>query len=120
MYNIDWNDYKLYVEYTQILSDLNIFFFFNVKSDWSIVTYVRKYEQRMLGPTLGTQFSIIYLHTIFFQNSVQSCHPVMHKIVAQNVAEYIRPNPDLRNYFQMLRDCDKKLFLVTNSPYHFV
>ncbi|KAL0851100.1 hypothetical protein ABMA28_006971 [Loxostege sticticalis] len=54
------------------------------------------------------------------KNSVQSCHPVMHKIVAQNVEEYIRPNLDLRKYFQMLQDFDKKLFLVTNSPYHFV
>lgn len=44
----------------------------------------------------------------------------MHKIVAQNVKEYIRPNADLRKYFQMLQDNDKKLFLVTNSPYHFV
>lgn len=44
----------------------------------------------------------------------------MHKIVAQNVEEYIRPNGQLRNYFKMLQDNDKKLFLVTNSPYHFV
>ncbi|KAJ8735697.1 hypothetical protein PYW07_007317 [Mythimna separata] len=54
------------------------------------------------------------------KNSVQSCHPIMHKIVAQNVEEYIRPNADLRKYFQMLQDNDKKLFLVTNSPFHFV
>lgn len=54
------------------------------------------------------------------KNSVQSCHPIMHKIVAQNVEEYIRPNKDLRKYFHMLQDCQKKLFLVTNSPYHFV
>ncbi|XP_013135166.1 PREDICTED: 5'-nucleotidase domain-containing protein 3 [Papilio polytes] len=54
------------------------------------------------------------------KNSVQSCHPIMHKIVAQNVDEYIRPNSDLKRYFQLLRDHDKKLFLVTNSPYHFV
>ncbi|XP_072942562.1 5'-nucleotidase domain-containing protein 3 isoform X1 [Epargyreus clarus] len=54
------------------------------------------------------------------KNSVQNCHPIMHKIVAQNVEEYIRPNADLKKYFQMLQQGDKKLFLVTNSPYHFV
>ncbi|CAH2102437.1 unnamed protein product [Euphydryas editha] len=54
------------------------------------------------------------------KNSVQSCHPIMHKIVAQNVEEYIRPNNDLKKYFQLLQESDKKLFLVTNSPYHFV
>ncbi|XP_046960933.1 5'-nucleotidase domain-containing protein 3 isoform X2 [Vanessa cardui] len=54
------------------------------------------------------------------KNSVQSCHPIMHKIVAKNVEEYIRPNSDLRKYFQLLQESDKKLFLVTNSPYHFV
>ncbi|CAG9581570.1 unnamed protein product [Danaus chrysippus] len=54
------------------------------------------------------------------KNSVKSCHPIMHKIVAQNVEEYIRPNTDLKKYFQLLQENDKKLFLVTNSPYHFV
>ncbi|CAK1602135.1 unnamed protein product [Parnassius mnemosyne] len=54
------------------------------------------------------------------KNSVQSCHPIMHKIVAQNLEEYIRPNTDLKKYFKLLQENDKKLFLVTNSPYHFV
>ncbi|CAH0727361.1 unnamed protein product, partial [Brenthis ino] len=54
------------------------------------------------------------------KNSVQSCHPIMHRIVAKNVEEYIRPNSDLKKYFQILQENDKKLFLVTNSPYHFV
>lgn len=44
----------------------------------------------------------------------------MHKIVSQNVAEYIEQNKDLRKYFERLVHADKKLFLVTNSPYKFV
>lgn len=44
----------------------------------------------------------------------------MHSIVSENVREYIHPNPELRKYFERLVKDDKKLFLVTNSPYHFV
>lgn len=44
----------------------------------------------------------------------------MHGIVSTNVKEYIELYPNLRKYFEKLRDADKKLFLVTNSPYHFV
>ncbi|XP_077296560.1 5' nucleotidase C [Arctopsyche grandis] len=54
------------------------------------------------------------------KNSVKSCHPIMHSIVSENVREYIHPNPELRKYFDRLINADKKLFLVTNSPYHFV
>lgn len=54
------------------------------------------------------------------KNSIKSSHPVMHKIVSQNVPEYIEQNKDLRNYFERLVQADKKLFLVTNSPYKFV
>ncbi|XP_047514136.1 5'-nucleotidase domain-containing protein 3 isoform X1 [Pieris napi] len=54
------------------------------------------------------------------KNSVQHCHPIMHKIVAQNVEEYVRPNSGLKKYFRLLQEEGKKLFLVTNSPFHFV
>ncbi|XP_044740983.1 5'-nucleotidase domain-containing protein 3 isoform X2 [Chrysoperla carnea] len=54
------------------------------------------------------------------KNSVQSSHPIMHGIVTQNVAEYIEHNKDLRRFFDRLQTAGKKLFLVTNSPYHFV
>ncbi|KAF5306043.1 hypothetical protein FQR65_LT00758 [Abscondita terminalis] len=54
------------------------------------------------------------------KNSVRFSHPIMHKIVEQNVSEYIKYNPDLRTFFQRLVEADKKLFLVTNSPYRFV
>lgn len=54
------------------------------------------------------------------QNSIRSSHPVMHKIVSENVAEYIESNPNLRDFFDRLKNANKKMFLVTNSPYHFV
>lgn len=51
---------------------------------------------------------------------MQSAHPVMHQIVAQNVPEYLEKNDNIRKYFDYLALHGKKLFLVTNSPYHFV
>ncbi|KAK7867636.1 hypothetical protein R5R35_014828 [Gryllus longicercus] len=54
------------------------------------------------------------------KNSVQSSHPVMHGIVEKNVADYLEENKDIKNFFARLIAADKKLFLVTNSPYHFV
>ncbi|XP_066255443.1 5'-nucleotidase domain-containing protein 3 [Euwallacea similis] len=54
------------------------------------------------------------------QSSVRNSHPVMHKIVGQNVTEYIETNDKLRPFFDRLIKAGKKLFLVTNSPYHFV
>lgn len=49
-----------------------------------------------------------------------ACHPIMHQIVSQNVDKYIESNPQLGQYFKRLKDANKQLFLVTNSPYHFV
>lgn len=54
------------------------------------------------------------------KNSVKACHPIMHSIVTKNVNDFVRPNKDLRRYFEKLLKGGKKLFLVTNSPYHFV
>lgn len=54
------------------------------------------------------------------KNSVRVCHPIMHGIVSNNVSEYIESNPNLRKYLDTLVAAKKKLFLVTNSPYHFV
>lgn len=53
------------------------------------------------------------------KSSIKKSHPVMHKIVAQNVTEYIEAH-DLKPYFDRLKNANKKLFLVTNSPYPFV
>ncbi|KAL1492968.1 hypothetical protein ABEB36_011123 [Hypothenemus hampei] len=54
------------------------------------------------------------------KSSIRNSHPVMHKIVGQNVAEYIERNDKLRPFLDRLVNAGKKLFLVTNSPYHFV
>lgn len=74
-------------------------------------------------------------------------HPIMHRIVAKNVKvsigirnslnppkfpnqyiklsfsftqEYIEEDAGLRPFFEKIINADKKLFLVTNSPFHFV
>lgn len=54
------------------------------------------------------------------KSSIRNSHPVMHKVVGQSVAEYIETNDKLRPFFDRLIKAGKKLFLVTNSPYHFV
>ncbi|XP_020283486.1 5'-nucleotidase domain-containing protein 3 [Pseudomyrmex gracilis] len=54
------------------------------------------------------------------KNSVQTCHPIMHRLVEENVSEYLEQNKDLRRFFERLRNVNKKMFLVTNSPFHFV
>ncbi|KAK0171450.1 hypothetical protein PV327_011287, partial [Microctonus hyperodae] len=54
------------------------------------------------------------------KNSVQSCHPIMHQMVTNNVAEYLEPNKALSKFFDRLVSANKKMFLVTNSPFHFV
>lgn len=56
----------------------------------------------------------------YSQNAIGSSHPVMHKIVGDHVREYIKESPEMRTFFERLIKADKKLFLVTNSPYHFV
>ncbi|XP_054268250.1 5'-nucleotidase domain-containing protein 3-like isoform X2 [Macrosteles quadrilineatus] len=54
------------------------------------------------------------------KNSVGSSHPVMHKLLQEDVSQYIEKNPGITYFFQRLADAGKKLFLVTNSPYKFV
>ncbi|XP_031632609.1 5'-nucleotidase domain-containing protein 3, partial [Contarinia nasturtii] len=54
------------------------------------------------------------------KHSMGACHPIMHRIVAQDVNKYIEANPQLKHFFKRLKDDNKQLFLVTNSPYHFV
>lgn len=44
----------------------------------------------------------------------------MHRLVEENVSEYLEQNKDLRRFFERLRNVNKKMFLVTNSPFHFV
>lgn len=57
---------------------------------------------------------------LILQSSVANSHPVMHKIVAQNVSDYIEYNKELRPFFERLKAAKKETFLVTNSPYPFV
>ncbi|CAD6203820.1 GSCOCG00009815001-RA-CDS [Cotesia congregata] len=69
------------------------------------------------------QNQIDYHPEILFRdvkNSVQSCHPIMHQLVANNVSDYLEPNKDLTKFFDRLKAANKKMFLVTNSPFHFV
>ncbi|KAG5893550.1 hypothetical protein JTB14_013634 [Gonioctena quinquepunctata] len=54
------------------------------------------------------------------KSSIRNSHPVMHKIVVQNLPEYIESNDTLKPFFERLINANKKLFLVTNSPYGFV
>lgn len=56
----------------------------------------------------------------YLKNAVGSSHPVMHKIVGEAVKDYIKETPTMRKFFERLVNANKKLFLVTNSPYHFV
>lgn len=60
----------------------------------------------------------ILFHDI--KSAVQACHPIMHQIVMKNAEEYIEKNENLPEYFEKLQKANKKLFLVTNSPYSFV
>lgn len=57
---------------------------------------------------------------LFSQNAIGSSHPVMHNIVGNHVREYIKENSDMRKFFERLVSANKKLYLVTNSPFHFV
>ncbi|KRT84904.1 hypothetical protein AMK59_809, partial [Oryctes borbonicus] len=52
--------------------------------------------------------------------SLIDAHLVMHKIVPENVEHYLEPNKNLRLFLERLRNANKKLFVVTNSPYKFV
>ena len=51
---------------------------------------------------------------------IDMAHPIMREKVVENIHEYVDDNPDLRVYFEILRNGGKKLFLITNSPFHLV
>lgn len=44
----------------------------------------------------------------------------LHHKIALNPARYIEESPKLLHYLNWLRQSNKKLFLLTNSPFHFV
>ncbi|XP_037088622.1 5'-nucleotidase domain-containing protein 3-like isoform X2 [Pollicipes pollicipes] len=54
------------------------------------------------------------------RNAIGSIHPKMHGIVSKNPASYLKENPDLVPYLERLVQEERKLFLITNSPFDFV
>jgi hypothetical protein len=48
------------------------------------------------------------------------CNPIINFLLSFSYKEYIDESPRLREFFERLINADKKLFLVTNSPFHFV
>lgn len=44
----------------------------------------------------------------------------MHHLVADDTLQFLEKNPDLEEFFKRLIGANKKLFLITNSPYRFV
>ncbi|KAL1123392.1 hypothetical protein AAG570_002473, partial [Ranatra chinensis] len=63
---------------------------------------------------------------LFWDNSVAMGHPKMHKLLEDSMSEpstcneYLECNKNLRPFFELLKAANKKLFLVTNSPFQFV
>ncbi|RWS28865.1 5'-nucleotidase domain-containing protein 3-like protein [Leptotrombidium deliense] len=55
------------------------------------------------------------------QSAVQSIHPVMHTMLDENkVGKYIEKHPELQEFLFRLKKANKKMFLITNSPFKFV
>ena len=44
----------------------------------------------------------------------------MHQIVQKRPQDYLEEDPQLKIFFDRLIRANKKLFLVTNSPFSFV
>lgn len=70
-------------------------------------------------------YILIYIHFLILnssalQSSVQSIHPQMHSIVQKRPEDYLEEDPQLKIFFDRLIRANKKLFLVTNSPFSFV
>lgn len=55
------------------------------------------------------------------QNAVGSIHPVIHNMFNEtNIGIYLEKYPELPMFLQRLKDADKKMFIVTNSPFKFL
>ncbi|XP_045108615.1 5'-nucleotidase domain-containing protein 3-like isoform X2 [Portunus trituberculatus] len=52
--------------------------------------------------------------------AISSIHPEMHRIVARNIEEYLIKDPGLVTFFERLKNNNKELFIITNSPFSFV
>ena len=44
----------------------------------------------------------------------------MHSEVMENTNKYLEENTDITKLLIKLKNAGKKLFLITNSPFHFV
>jgi len=44
----------------------------------------------------------------------------MHRIVGANISHYLKKEPNLELFFKRLKDSNKEIFIITNSPFHFV
>ncbi|CAG0887023.1 unnamed protein product [Cyprideis torosa] len=52
--------------------------------------------------------------------AIGRAHPLMHEIVAECPAPYVRVNPLLPTFLERLHQEGKNVFLLTNSPFFFV
>ncbi|XP_076062811.1 5' nucleotidase C isoform X2 [Oratosquilla oratoria] len=63
-------------------------------------------------------------HSVSLFNDVKaaiaSIHPEMHRIVGMNIGEYLIKDPNLITFFNSLRENNKEVFIITNSPFSFV
>ncbi|KAF2368224.1 HAD-superfamily hydrolase subfamily IG 5'-nucleotidase [Trinorchestia longiramus] len=54
------------------------------------------------------------------KESIGSIHPEMHRIVGANMGNYLKKEPNLEIFFNRIKEHGKKVFIITNSPFHFV
>nr|XP_027201154.1 5'-nucleotidase domain-containing protein 3-like [Dermatophagoides pteronyssinus] len=70
------------------------------------------------------QNNIPYYPEILYHDvthAIRSIHPVIHKMLdLQKIPNYLEKNERLPVFLEHLRKNNKKVFLITNSPFHFV
>ncbi|KAA0201849.1 hypothetical protein HAZT_HAZT000276 [Hyalella azteca] len=54
------------------------------------------------------------------KESIGSIHPEMHRIVAADIGNFLKKEPNLEIFFRRLKEHGKEVFIITNSPFHFV
>jgi HAD superfamily 5'-nucleotidase-like hydrolase len=74
-----------------------------------------------LADDLGIPHDPYWIHQDV-RKAVEHTHisGAMHGAIKADVAQYIRPNPDLRKFLECAAGANKRLFLLTNSPLDFV
>ncbi len=60
--------------------------------------------------------------SIFYdiRESVNRSHPLFHALVGQHPERFLEPQRELATYLSRLKEHDKKVFLITNSPFELV